>query len=109
MEFIAVREQVWKRVDRQWVEARDQRPDVDWVMGELMPNPDHVGHVQCLGKVSVSGREYRVYNYDLYRVWQSALKFYSARRVLVDDATGLPTQTVGLSRDGVVIYGLAPR
>ena len=104
MEFIAVRQQEWKRVYRQWVEARDQRPDVDWVMGELMPNPDHVGHVQCLGKVSVYGREYRVYNYDLYRVWQSALKFYNARRVLVDDATGLPTQTVGLSRDGARVW-----
>ncbi len=100
MEFIAVGDQIWKWVDPQWLEALDQRPSVDWVIGELMPNPEHVGHVRCLGKVTISGRDYRVYNYDLYRNWESALKFYDTRRVLVDDATGLPTQTVGLSRGG---------
>jgi hypothetical protein len=114
MEFIAIGEQVWKRaepqwvetervwkrVGPQWVEAPEQRGEVDWVIGELMPNPKHVGHVQCLGKVTISGREYRVYNYDLYRVWESALKYYDSRRLLIDNATGLPTQTVGLSRGG---------
>jgi hypothetical protein len=100
MELIAVGEKIWRRVDPQWVEAGDLRRDVDWIVSELTPNPDHVGHVRCLGKVTICGREYRVYHYDLYRDQNSALKFHETRRVLVEDVTGLPWQTVGLWRSG---------
>ena len=100
MELIAIGEQSWKRAGQRWLEAREERRRADWVIGELMPSPDRVGHVKCLGKVSVAGREYRAYNYDLYRDWESALKFYGTRRLLVEDATGLPVQTVGLHSNG---------
>lgn len=100
MELISIGEQSWKRDGQRWVEAREERGRADWVIGELMPSPDRVGHVKCLGKVSVAGVEYRVYNYDLYRDWESALKFYGKRRLMVEDATGLPIQTVGLHSNG---------
>ena len=98
-EMIVIGEQGWIKREK-WEEVNQARDQVNWLMSELSPTSDNVGAVQCLGKASIAGREYRVYDFDFYREGRSARVLEGRRRLLVDAVTGLPAQTTGLSSGG---------
>jgi len=99
---IAIGPRGWVKepLHRKWTEARQGRDEGNKIIDRLFPSPEHIGKVTCSGKVTDDGRQYQAYEYDFYGDRQSARKLDGVRRMLVDDATGLPFQTVHSSRNG---------
>jgi hypothetical protein len=99
---IAIGSRAWtkKPTLKEWTEARDGRDEADRIIDGLLPSSEHVGKVTCSETLTVDGRQYQAYEYDFYWDRQSARKFDGVRRVLVDNATGLPFQTIQSSRSG---------
>ena len=99
-ETVAAGGRAWAKAwwpDR-WVEAPGKTDLTDKIIKSLFPPSEYVGRVACSGKVSVDGRDYDSYEYDFYRDSESTRALYSHRSMLVAKASGIPFQTVSVSR-----------
>jgi hypothetical protein len=100
-ETIAAGGRAWAKKSQRpeaWIEAPERRNAAEKVITSLFPRSEDVGQVRCLGSVSMDGRDYDGYAYDVYRDSESAKTLYSHRSMLVEKASGTPFRTVSVSR-----------
>jgi hypothetical protein len=98
-ESIAIGDDVWvKSQSEPW--KFDPRYRIGAVASTLMPSPNLIGSVNCVGMTVIGGQDYLVYEYDLYLDWDGARMRDGLRRVLVNPATRLPMRIEHATRIG---------
>lgn len=89
-ELIVVGDEAWMRSQSSGWASTNVSGGAD--IAQLAPAASYIGRVDCIGRVTIEGRDYSVYDYDFYWDEDSSWQRGGMRRVFVDATTGLPAR-----------------